>query len=236
MIADACHASALRAIRVIEEVFGCGRGRQVSLPPALIERYRDRLPVEDRRPGRQPERGRHAAGVARALSRAVGVRRLPKFEGTNPTGSFKDRGMTVAVSAAERGAQAVICARTGNTAAAPPPTPRGPGLCGRRDRPEGKIALGKLAQAMIHGARVIAIDGNFDEALRSCASSPTSTRSSWSTRSIRTVSRARRPRLRDLRRARAGAGRAVYPGGQRRQHHRLLAGFQAECRARRPPG
>jgi threonine synthase len=90
-----------------------------------------------------------------------------KFEGANPTGSFKDRGMTVAVSRAKgRGAEAVICASTGNTAASAAAYAARAGLRGAVIVPEGKIAIGKLAQALMHGARVIALQGNFDDALR----------------------------------------------------------------------
>jgi threonine synthase len=89
-----------------------------------------------------------------------------KFEGANPTGSFKDRGMTVAVSRAKgAGAEAVICASTGNTAASCAAYAARAGLRGAVIVPEGKIAIGKLAQALMHGARVIALRGNFDEAL-----------------------------------------------------------------------
>ena len=90
-----------------------------------------------------------------------------KFEGANPTGSFKDRGMTVAVSRAKgRGAEAVICASTGNTAASAAAYAARAGLRGAVIVPEGKIAIGKLAQALMHGARVVALQGNFDDALR----------------------------------------------------------------------
>jgi threonine synthase len=97
----------------------------------------------------------------------VGVQVWLKFEGTNPTGSFKDRGMTVAVSRAKgRGAEAIICASTGNTAASCAAYAARAGLRGAVIVPEGKIAIGKLAQALMHGARVIALRGNFDDALR----------------------------------------------------------------------
>ncbi|MEA2483182.1 MAG: threonine synthase [Thermoleophilaceae bacterium] len=89
-----------------------------------------------------------------------------KIEGANPTGSFKDRGMTVAVSAAvAEGAEAVICASTGNTAASAAAYAARAGLRGAVIVPEGKIATGKLAQALMHGARVVALRGNFDQAL-----------------------------------------------------------------------
>ena len=100
------------------------------------------------------------------LSERAGTEVWIKFEGANPTGSFKDRGMTVAVSAAlEEGAEAVICASTGNTAASAAAYAARAGLRGAVIVPEGKIAAGKLAQALMHGARVIALQGNFDQAL-----------------------------------------------------------------------
>jgi threonine synthase len=100
------------------------------------------------------------------LSSLSGADVFLKLEGANPTGSFKDRGMTVAVSAAiGEGAEAVICASTGNTAASAAAYAARAGLRGAVIVPEGKIATGKLAQALMHGARVIALRGNFDEAL-----------------------------------------------------------------------
>lgn len=100
------------------------------------------------------------------LSERVGADVHLKFEGTNPTGSFKDRGMTVAVSRAMgAGAEAIICASTGNTAASCAAYAARAGLRGAVIVPEGKIAIGKLAQALMHGARVIALEGNFDQAL-----------------------------------------------------------------------
>ena len=104
--------------------------------------------------------------LAERLSERVGAEVYLKLEGTNPTGSFKDRGMTCAVSAAVRdGAQAVICASTGNTAASAAAYAAKAGLRGAVIVPDGKIATGKLAQALVHGARVIALRGNFDTAL-----------------------------------------------------------------------
>ena len=101
-----------------------------------------------------------------ALSERTGAEVWLKFEGANPTGSFKDRGMTVAVSAAvQEGAEAVICASTGNTAASAAAYAARAGLRGAVIVPEGKIAAGKLAQALMHGAKVIALQGNFDQAL-----------------------------------------------------------------------
>jgi threonine synthase len=103
---------------------------------------------------------------APVISERVGTRVLLKLEGTNPTGSFKDRGMTLAVSRAKgEGAEAIICASTGNTAASAAAYAARAGLRGAVIVPEGKIAIGKLAQALMHGARVIALRGNFDQAL-----------------------------------------------------------------------
>jgi threonine synthase len=100
------------------------------------------------------------------LSERVGAEVWLKVEGANPTGSFKDRGMTVAVSAAVgEGAEAVVCASTGNTAASAAAYAARAGLRGAVIVPEGKIATGKLAQALMHGARVVALRGNFDQAL-----------------------------------------------------------------------
>ena len=132
----------------------------------LIERYRDRLPFADGDPVVSLEEGSTPLVHAPRLSREVGVEVHLKLEGANPTGSFKDRGMTCAVSDAVRdGAEAVVCASTGNTAASLAAYAARAGLRGAVIVPEGKIAAGKLAQALMHGARVIALRGNFDEAL-----------------------------------------------------------------------
>jgi len=105
---------------------------------------------------------------APVLSQRTGCDVWLKIEGANPTGSFKDRGMTVAVSAAvEEGAKVVVCASTGNTAASAAAYAARAGLRGAVIVPEGKIATGKLAQALMHGARVVALRGNFDQALAS---------------------------------------------------------------------
>jgi threonine synthase len=134
---------------------------------ALIERYRDRLPLEPEDPVVSLEEGSTPLIEATRLSERIGARAFLKFEGANPTGSFKDRGMTVAVSRAKgRGAEAVICASTGNTAASAAAYAARAGLRGAVIVPEGKIAIGKLAQALMHGARVVALQGNFDDALR----------------------------------------------------------------------
>ena len=135
-------------------------------PPPLIERYRERLPLEPGDPVVSLNEGSTPLIEAPAISDRVGVSVYLKLEGANPTGSFKDRGMTVAVSRAKgAGAQAIICASTGNTAASAAAYAARAGLRGAVIVPEGKIAIGKLAQALIHGARVIALRGNFDQAL-----------------------------------------------------------------------
>ncbi len=134
--------------------------------PGLIERFRDRLPFDDGDPIVTLGEGSTPLVAAPYLSDRLGCEVWLKIEGANPTGSFKDRGMTCAVSAAVReGAQAVICASTGNTAASAAAYAARAGLRGAVIVPEGKIATGKLAQALMHGARVIALRGNFDQAL-----------------------------------------------------------------------
>jgi threonine synthase len=137
------------------------------MPQPLIERYRDRLStLQPDDPVVTLNEGSTPLVEAPVISDRVGARILLKLEGTNPTGSFKDRGMTVAVSRAKgAGAEAVICASTGNTAASAAAYAARAGLRGAVIVPEGRIAIGKLAQALIHGARVIAIQGTFDRAL-----------------------------------------------------------------------
>jgi threonine synthase len=133
---------------------------------SVIERYRDRLPFAPGDPVVSLGEGSTPLVLAERVSERVGAEVWLKLEGLNPTGSFKDRGMTCAVSAAVReGAEAVICASTGNTAASAAAYAGRAGLTGAVIVPEGKIATGKLAQALMHGARVIALQGNFDQAL-----------------------------------------------------------------------
>jgi threonine synthase len=135
-------------------------------PPPLIERYRDRLPLADDDPVVTLDEGSTPLIEAPVISERVGAHVYLKLEGANPTGSFKDRGMTVAVSRAKgAGAEAVICASTGNTAASAAAYAARADLRGAVIVPEGRIAIGKLAQALMHGARVIALRGNFDQAL-----------------------------------------------------------------------
>ena len=134
--------------------------------PGLIERYREQLPFAADDPVVSLGEGSTPLVDAPTLSERVGARVWLKVEGANPTGSFKDRGMTCAVSAAVRErAEAVICASTGNTAASAAAYAARAGLRGAVIVPEGRIATGKLAQALMHGARVVALRGSFDEAL-----------------------------------------------------------------------
>src|SRR5438270_2015284 len=132
----------------------------------LIDRHRGRLPFAPGDPLVSLEEGSTPLVPAPRLSERAGAEVWLKIEGANPTGSFKDRGMTCAVSAAVReGARAIICASTGNTAASAAAYAARAGVRGVVIVPEGKIAAGKLAQALVHGARVVALKGNFDEAL-----------------------------------------------------------------------
>jgi threonine synthase len=132
----------------------------------LIERYRERLPFGEHDPVVSLGEGSTPLVRAPTISERIGAEVWLKLEGLNPTGSFKDRGMTCAVSDAVRhGAQAIVCASTGNTAASAAAYAARAGLRCAVIVPEGKIATGKLAQALMHGARVIAIRANFDVAL-----------------------------------------------------------------------
>src|SRR5437016_7559381 len=134
--------------------------------PGIIERYRERLPFGPDDPVVTLHEGSTPLLLAPRLSEQAGAEVWLKLEGANPTGSFKDRGMTCAVSAAVReGAEAIVCASTGNTAASAAAYAARAGLRGAVIVPEGRIATGKLAQALMHGARVIALRGNFDQAL-----------------------------------------------------------------------
>jgi len=135
--------------------------------PGIIEAYREHLPVTDATPVVTLLEGNTPLLEAPRVAATAGVRRvLLKVEGALPTGSFKDRGMTMAVSkAAEHGAKAVICASTGNTSASAAAYAARAGIICAVVLPAGQIALGKLAQALIHGARVVAVPDNFDVAL-----------------------------------------------------------------------
>ncbi len=132
----------------------------------LIDKYRDRLPVTEATPVITLHEGNTPLVPAPALSSRVGADVYLKVEGSNPTGSFKDRGMTVAVSkAVEQGAKAIICASTGNTSASAAAYAARAGLTCAVLVPQGKIALGKLAQALVHGAKLLQVTGNFDDCL-----------------------------------------------------------------------
>ncbi|MCW2680829.1 MAG: L-threonine synthase [Frankiales bacterium] len=135
----------------------------------LIEQYRDRLPVTADTPVVTLLEGGTPLVSAQRISDLVGAQVWLKVEGANPTGSFKDRGMTMAISkAVEAGSQAVICASTGNTSASAAAYAAKGGLTCAVLVPEGKIALGKLAQALVHGARLLQVQGNFDDCLDLC--------------------------------------------------------------------
>lgn len=134
----------------------------------MIERYRAFLPVSNSTPVVSLSEGSTPLIPAIRLAAAIAPKLAIhlKFEGLNPTGSFKDRGMTVAVSKAlEAGMKTVMCASTGNTSASASAYAARAGLDCVVLIPGGKVALGKLAQALVHGARILSIDGNFDEAL-----------------------------------------------------------------------
>jgi threonine synthase len=135
----------------------------------LINKYKEFLPVSDKTPVITLNEGNTPLIKAENLPRVIDRSDLQiylKFEGLNPTGSFKDRGMTMAVSkAVEEGSRAVICASTGNTSAAAAAYSAKAGIKCYVLIPDGYIALGKLSQAMMYGARIIAIQGNFDQAL-----------------------------------------------------------------------
>ncbi len=132
----------------------------------VIQHYKQYLPITERTPALSLGEGDTPLVHADALSRALDCDVYLKLEGCNPTGSFKDRGMVVAMAkAAEEGARAVICASTGNTSAAAAAYATRAGLKCAVLIPSGQIARGKLAQAFVYGARILAIDGNFDRAL-----------------------------------------------------------------------
>jgi threonine synthase len=133
----------------------------------VIEEYRPLLPLGDQTPVVTLLEGGTPLLFAPRLSERVGAEVWLKIEGSNPTGSFKDRGMTLAISKAlEAGTEAVVCASTGNTAASAAAYAARAGIRCAVLIPEGQIALGKLAQALVHGASVLQIKGNFDIALR----------------------------------------------------------------------
>ena len=132
----------------------------------IIEEYRDRLPVTDATPVISLREGGTPLVYGQVLSEITGCDVWIKVEGANPTGSFKDRGMTMAISvAAQEGAKAVICASTGNTSASAAAYAVRAGMVCAVLVPDAKIAMGKLAQALVHSARLLQVDGNFDDCL-----------------------------------------------------------------------
>jgi threonine synthase len=132
----------------------------------VIEEYRERLPVEGTTPVITLREGGTPLVRSEPLSEETGCDVWLKYEGGNPTGSFKDRGMTLAISkAVEEGARAVVCASTGNTSASAAAYAAKSGLTCAVLVPKGKIALGKMAATLVHGARVLEVEGNFDASL-----------------------------------------------------------------------
>lgn len=133
----------------------------------LLKKYKEFLPVTDQTPELTLMEGNTPLIPLKRLSHQLDCQLFVKVEGANPTGSFKDRGMVVAVAKAkEEGSQTIICASTGNTSASAAAYAARAGLKAVIVIPNGKIALGKLAQAMMYGAEIVAIEGNFDEALK----------------------------------------------------------------------
>jgi threonine synthase len=132
----------------------------------VIEEYREFLPVTDATPVVTLLEGGTPLVRSAPLSEATGCEVYLKFEGANPTGSFKDRGMTVAISKAlEAGSKAVACASTGNTSASAAAYAGRAGITCAVLVPKGKVAMGKMAQTLVHGAKLLEVDGNFDVAL-----------------------------------------------------------------------
>src|SRR2546426_10073867 len=132
----------------------------------VIEEHRAFLPVDDDTPVVTLLEGGTPLLPAPRLSERMGARVFLKFEGLNPTGSFKDRGMTLAISkAVEEGAKAVVCASTGNTSASAAAYAAKAGITCAVLVPKGKVAVGKMAQTLVHGARVLEVEGNFDASL-----------------------------------------------------------------------
>ncbi|BAC12421.1 threonine synthase [Oceanobacillus iheyensis] len=133
----------------------------------LLKEYADLLPVTDQTPSLSLMEGNTPLLSFPTLSKELGIELYGKFEGLNPTGSFKDRGMVMAVAKAiEEGSKSIICASTGNTSAAAAAYAARAGIRAIIVIPKGKVALGKLAQAVMYGAEIVEIDGNFDEALQ----------------------------------------------------------------------
>jgi len=133
----------------------------------LLKHYKVNLPVTENTPALSLQEGNTPLIYLSSLSKELGIELYGKVEGANPTGSFKDRGMAVAVAkAVEEGSKSVICASTGNTSASAAAYAARAGISAIIVIPKGKVALGKLAQAIMYGAEIIEIEGNFDEALK----------------------------------------------------------------------
>ena len=201
----------------------------------IIDEYRDRLPVTDATPVISLREGGTPLVRANVVSERTGCDVWLKVEGANPTGSFKDRGMTMAISkAAEDGAKAVICASTGNTSASAAAYAVRAGMVCAVLVPQGKIALGKLSQALAHGARLLQVDGNFDD----CLNLARDLSDQYPVALVNSVNPAR------IEGQKTAAFEIVDQLGersrhpcaarrQRRQHHRLLAGLPRVRRRRR---
>ena len=193
----------------------------------LIEEYRDRLPVTDATPVVSLREGGTPLVYACTLSEMVGSEVWLKYDGANPTGSFKDRGMTMAISkAAEAGAKAVICASTGNTSASAAAYAAKAGMTCAVLVPQGKIAMGKLAQAIVHGATLLQVDGNFDDCLelarKLAVDYPVELVNSVNPARIEGQKTATFEIVDQLGRR---PGHPLPAGRQRRQHHRVLEGL-----------
>ncbi|MFD1850918.1 threonine synthase [Oceanobacillus bengalensis] len=133
----------------------------------LLKEYKEFLPVTEMTPDLTLHEGNTSLFHFANLSKKLGIELYGKYEGLNPTGSFKDRGMVVAVAKAiEEGSKSIICASTGNTSASAAAYAARAGIRAIIVIPKGKVSLGKLAQAVMYGAEIVEIDGNFDEALK----------------------------------------------------------------------
>ncbi len=195
----------------------------------VLERYADFLPLTSATP--RIDLGEGSTPLVRSshIGPSIGIDNLYfKLESSNPTGSFKDRGMVLAVAKAmEEGAKAVLCASTGNTSASAAAYAAHCGLAAYVFLPKGGAAIGKLAQSIAYGAQVVAIQGTFDDALRLAREFT----SQPPRRAGQLRQRLPHPgpedgRLRDRRRPRRRAGQPLHPRWQRRQHHRLLGRLQ----------
>ena len=201
----------------------------------VIREYADRLPMLEGAPVVTLHEGGTPLIHAEKLSERVGAEVHLKYEGLNPTGSFKDRGMTTAISvAASKGAKAVICASTGNTSASAAAYATKAGMTCGVLVPDGKIAMGKLSQAIAHGATLLQVDGNFDD----CLTLARKLAEAYPVELVNSVNPARiegqkTAALRGRRRARRRSGHPLPPGRQRRQHHGVLAGLPRVLRRAR---